>query len=271
MPELPEVETTRRGLSDAVRGQTLTEVVLRNRDLRWPVPPHLARTLRGCTVRDFSRRGKYLLWHFDHGFLLSHLGMSGSLTAHERLPAPGKHDHADFLFASGHAVRYHDPRRFGALLWIPGPEPSHPLLDSLGPEPLSTSFSGSHLHRLSRGKSVAVKNFIMDAQVVVGVGNIYASESLFHAGIDPRKAAGRVSAARYEDLAKAIRKTLGNAIKAGGSSLRNYVGADGNPGYFQLATMCYDREGLACRHCKTPIRAIRQGQRSTYFCPRCQR
>ncbi len=271
MPELPEVETTRRGLMAAVRGDAVTEVLLRNRQLRWPVPSHLSRTLKGHTVRDFSRRGKYLLWHFDHGFLLSHLGMSGSLTAHTKLPAAGKHDHADFLFSSGMGVRFNDPRRFGALLWIPGPVPRHALLDALGPEPLSAEFSGTHLHRLSRGKSVAVKNFIMDAHVVVGVGNIYASESLFHGGIDPRKPAGRVSAMRYNDLAAAIRKTLGKAIKAGGSSLRNYVGTDGSPGYFQLATMCYDREGLPCRVCATPIRTIRQGQRSTYFCPHCQR
>jgi formamidopyrimidine-DNA glycosylase len=273
MPELPEVETTRRGLIEAVNGATVTGVTVRDRRLRWPVPPNLARQMTGRRVRDLTRRGKYLVWHFDHGYLLSHLGMSGSLTAYDaaNTPVPARHDHLDFAFDTGNVVRYHDPRRFGAMLWITGRALSHPLLDTLGPEPLSASFGGTHLYDASRGKTLAVKNFIMDSHVVVGVGNIYASESLFHAGIDPRKAAGRVSAPRYEALAEAIRATLKKAIRAGGSSLRNYVSSDGSPGYFQLATMCYDREGLPCRVCKTPIRTIRQGQRSTFFCPRCQK
>ncbi|MBL8513099.1 MAG: bifunctional DNA-formamidopyrimidine glycosylase/DNA-(apurinic or apyrimidinic site) lyase [Betaproteobacteria bacterium] len=273
MPELPEVETTRRGLIGAVVGATVTGVTVRERRLRWPVPAKLAHTLTGHAVRALQRRGKYLIWHFDHGFLLSHLGMSGSLTAYSAaaLPAPVRHDHIDLMFDRDSVVRYHDPRRFGAMLWVAGPHLDHPLLDSLGPEPLSDAFSGAHLFLASRGKTVAVKNFVMDAKVVVGVGNIYASESLFHAGIDPRKSAGRVSAPRYEALANAIRATLKKAICAGGSSLRNYVSADGSPGYFQLATLCYDREGLPCRVCKSPIRAIRQGQRSTFFCTRCQK
>ncbi|MBL8520600.1 MAG: bifunctional DNA-formamidopyrimidine glycosylase/DNA-(apurinic or apyrimidinic site) lyase [Betaproteobacteria bacterium] len=270
MPELPEVETTRRGLLKAVRGSTITGVTVRERRLRWPVPAELPHVLEGATVRDLSRRGKYLLWHFDHGFLLSHLGMSGSLTAYRQAPAPVPHDHLDLRFESGCVVRYHDPRRFGAMLWIQGTEPRHVLLDGLGPEPLMRGFSGQALYRASRHKRVAIKNFIMDARVVVGVGNIYASESLFHAGIDPRKPAGRVSAARYDRLADAIRKTLRSAVRAGGSSLRNYVGANGEPGHFQLATMCYDRAGEPCRVCRQPIRSLRQGQRSTFFCAHCQ-
>lgn len=270
MPELPEVETTRRGLLPAVRGRRIERVIVRERRLRWAVPRDFAARLAGRTVLDVSRRGKYLLWDCETGYVLSHLGMSGSLTALAAPPPPGKHDHVDIVFAEGGTVRYHDPRRFGALLWIPGREATHPLLDSLGPEPLSRGFDGAHLHAASRGKSVAIKPFIMDAKVVVGVGNIYASEALFHAGIHPATVAGRVSRARLDRLAEAIRNTLGKAIHAGGSSLRNYVNADGAPGYFQLATMCYDREGEPCRRCGAPIRLLRQGQRATYYCPRCQ-
>jgi formamidopyrimidine-DNA glycosylase len=270
MPELPEVETTRRGLLPATAGRRVSRVVVRERRLRWPVPAGLSRTLSGQTLRDIERRGKYLLWQFDTGFLLTHLGMSGSLTALQPAGAPAKHDHIDIVFENGVTVRYADPRRFGAMLWIAGRTPNHSLLDSLGPEPLARGFDGQCLHAASRGKSLAVKNFIMDSRVVVGVGNIYASESLFHAGIHPATAAGRVSLARYERLAQAIKSTLRQAIRAGGSSLRNYVAADGSPGYFQLAAMCYDREGEPCRVCGKAIRRIVQGQRATFFCPACQ-
>jgi formamidopyrimidine-DNA glycosylase len=271
MPELPEVETTRRGLLPAVLGKRIAQVHVYEPRLRWPVPPHFARELEGRTVRAIDRRGKYLIWDCEAGYLLSHLGMSGSLTAIHGTPPRSRHDHVELVFEHGIRVRFHDPRRFGAMLWIGGRAPRHPLLDKLGPEPLSPAFTGKHLHQRSRGKSVAVKNFIMDASVVVGVGNIYASESLFHAGIAPTLAAGRISLARYERLAAAIVKTLAAAIKAGGSSLRNYVGATGEPGHFQLATMCYGREGLPCRACHAPIRRLVQGQRATYYCARCQR
>ena len=281
MPELPEVETTRLGLLPKVQGGRISTVTVRDRRLRWPIPINLAKQLSGKTVVDISRRGKYLLWdcrsdtgaNAQRGYLLSHLGMSGSLRLihnGDHGHTPQIHDHLDIAFDDGTIVRYTDPRRFGAMLWIAGPQPTHALLDSLGPEPLSPDFDATHLHTIAKGRSVSVKEFIMNGRVVVGVGNIYASEALFRAGIHPRRAAGKVSIARFERLAEAIKLTLANAIKAGGSSLRNYVQASGELGYFQVNAYVYDRDQLPCRVCKRPIRSIRQGQRSTYFCPRCQ-
>ncbi len=270
MPELPEVETTRLGLLPHVLGQRISRVIVRDRRLRWPVPADFARRLKGCTVRDVLRRGKYLLWDCDSGYVLSHLGMSGSLRVIPASEKAHKHDHIDFAFDSGIAVRYADPRRFGAMLWIPGRDASHPLLDALGPEPLTADFNGTYLAKVARGRAVSIKEFIMNGRVVVGVGNIYASESLFIAGIHPKRAAERISLARHERLVDAIKRTLSKAIRAGGSSLRNYVQANGDLGNFQVQAFVYDREGLPCRVCKTPIHAIRQGQRSTYFCPACQ-
>ena len=274
MPELPEVETTRLGLLPFVTGQTITDVIVRDRRLRWPIPANLGKCLKHRTVIGVSRRGKYLLWDVEAanggGFLLCHLGMSGSLFSTSVATKPVKHDHVDIILPT-YIVRYHDPRRFGALLWIAGDSPTHPLLDNLGPEPLSDQFDGAHLFRASRQRRQSVKEFIMTAQIVVGVGNIYASEALFNAGIRPTTAAGRVTRARYDALANAIRTTLAKAIAAGGSSLRDYVNADGAPGYFQTETRVYDRAGEPCYVCQTPIRQIRQGQRSTYFCPQCQR
>lgn len=274
MPELPEVETTRCGLLPFVTGQTIRDVIVRDRRLRWPIPSTLGKCLKHRAVIGVSRRGKYLLWDIESasggGFLLCHLGMSGSLFATAAATPPVKHDHVDIVL-SNHIIRYHDPRRFGAMLWIAGSQPQHPLLDNLGPEPLSAEFDGAHLFQASRGRSQSVKEFIMNAQIVVGVGNIYASEALFHAGIRPTLAAGKVSRTRYVALAEAIRRTLAKAIAAGGASLRNYVNADGATGYFQLETRVYDRVGQPCHVCHTPIRQIRQGQRSTYFCPQCQR
>ena len=282
MPELPEVETTRLGLLPAVLGNRISTVTVRDRRLRWPIPANLAKQLSGKTVTDITRRGKYLLWDcrlangFDkrRGYLLSHLGMSGSLrviSASDTDRSPQKHDHLDIGFDSGITIRYTDPRRFGAMLWINGPQPAHALLDALGPEPLSDDFDGAHLLVAARGRSLSIKEFIMNGQIVVGVGNIYASESLFRAAIHPKRAAGRVSLTRLVRLADAIKYTLQKAIHAGGSTLRNYVQANGELGYFQLNASVYDREGLPCRVCSTPIRAFRQGQRSTYYCPRCQK
>ena len=286
MPELPEVETTRLGLLPTVRGQRIARVIVRERRLRWPIPGNFARLLSGKTVTDITRRGKYLLWDCrlddsaaaaespQRGYLLSHLGMSGSLRlvgASDIDETPRKHDHLDIGFCNGTTVRYTDPRRFGAMLWIAGAAPRHALLDLLGPEPLSDDFDGTHLSVAAQGRSVSVKEFIMNSQVVVGVGNIYASESLFRAGIHPTRAAGKVSRARYLRLAEAIKHTLQKAIDAGGSSLRNYVQASGELGYFQVNAFVYDRAGLPCRVCKAPIRALRQGQRSTYYCPQCQK
>ena len=270
MPELPEVETTRLGLLPHVQGQRISRVIVRDRRLRWPVPADFSRRIKGCTVQDVLRRGKYLLWDCESGYVLSHLGMSGSLRVVAASEMAGKHDHIDFAFDSGIAIRYTDPRRFGAMLWIPGRNTAHPLLDSLGPEPLAPEFNAVHLAGTSRDRSVSIKEFVMNSHVVVGVGNIYASESLFLAGIHPKRAAGKISFSRYERLVDAIKQTLANAIRAGGSSLRDYVQANGEPGYFQVNAFVYAREGQACRVCKTQIRAIRQGQRSTYFCPSCQ-
>lgn len=282
MPELPEVETTRLGLLPAVQGQRVASVTVRDRRLRWPIPKKLAQQLTGKTVIDIARRGKYLIWdcraadfqNNTRGYLLSHLGMSGSLrviAAGEASQSPQKHDHLDIEFDNGDTVRYTDPRRFGAMLWIPGKLPVHALLNALGPEPLSEDFGGEHLRAAARGRSVSIKEFIMNSQNVVGVGNIYASESLFRAGIHPKRAAGKVSQTRLVRLADAIKTTLQTAIHAGGSSLRDYVHANGEPGFFQLNAFVYDRAGLPCRICSTPIRAFRQGQRSTYFCPHCQK
>ncbi len=271
MPELPEVETTRLGLLPQVRGRSIIAVKVRDRRLRWPIPRGLERRLLGSKVSTISRRGKYLLWHLGEGFLLTHLGMSGSLRVVSDNAPPTRHDHVDLDFDNGKVIRYTDPRRFGAMLWIDGPRQQHPLLDSLGPEPLSAEFDGEHLFRASRGRTVSVKEFIMNSRVVVGVGNIYASESLFLAGIRPTRAAGRLSMQQYRSLAAAITATLERAIRAGGSSLRDYVQASGELGYFQVDASCYDREGLACRRCNGTIKAIRQGQRSTYFCPGCQK
>ncbi len=270
MPELPEVETTRLGLIPHVLGQRISKVIVRDRRLRWPVPVDFARRLKGCRVRDVLRRGKYLIWDCESGYVLSHLGMSGSLRVVSALQLAEKHDHIDFIFDSGIAIRYTDPRRFGAMLWIPGQNISHPLLDSLGPEPLAPEFNAAQLSGAARGRSVSIKEFIMNSHVVVGVGNIYASESLFLAGIHPKRVAGKVSLARFERLVDAIKQTLTNAIHAGGSSLRDYVQANGELGYFQVNAFVYGRDRQPCRLCKTPIRAIRQGQRSTYFCPSCQ-
>ena len=275
MPELPEVETTRRGLLPTVVNQKIMKVTVRDRRLRWPIPAALARTLEKRVVSDVLRRGKYLLWNVEAanggGFLLCHLGMSGSLFSVQHGAPPAKHDHVDIVLTNKTLIRYHDPRRFGAMLWISGPKPIHPLLASLGPEPLGDEFDGAHLFRTSRGRSVSVKEFIMNAHIVVGVGNIYASEALFVAGIRPTTAAGRITQSRYELLAAAIQQTLSRAIEAGGSSLRDYLKVDGEPGYFQLKATVYDRANEPCRVCGSAIKMIRQGQRSSYFCLHCQR
>lgn len=270
MPELPEVEVTRRGIARRIEGLRLDRAVLRTPTLRYPVSAGLARTLAGRPLVAAKRRGKYLLLDFDGGHLLIHLGMSGSL----RFVAPGtppeRHDHADFVFGSD-VLRLTDPRRFGALLWLEGDPLAHPLLAKLGVEPLSRAFTPAWLHAALRGKRVAIKPALMDAGLVVGVGNIYAAESLFDAGIDPRAAAGRVSPARLERLVPAVRTTLQAAIRAGGSTLRDFCDTEGGMGDFQTRHKVYDRAGEPCVKCGSPIRAIRQGQRSTYFCPRCQR
>ena len=271
MPELPEVETTRRGLLPHVVGRRIHDVVVRNRNLRWPVPRDLARRLRGEQVLAIRRRGKYLLFDCRQGHLLVHLGMSGRLSLVPRDQPPRTHDHIDLQLEGSGAVRLTDPRRFGAMLWLRTPAERHVLLRSLGIEPLEEGFDGAALQRLARGRRVAVKHFLMNSRLVTGVGNIYASEALFRAGIHPLRSVARISRARYDRLAQSIRATLERALEAGGSSLRDFASVDGTLGHFQLQTAVYGREGEPCRRCKTPIRLLRQGQRSTYFCPRCQR
>jgi formamidopyrimidine-DNA glycosylase len=273
MPELPEVEVTRRGIDPHLRGQLVIDVVVRRRDLRWPVPAGLEREIRGRRVLGTSRRGKYLLIEFDHGTLIVHLGMSGHLTVLDRHAKPRKHDHVDLVLAN-RLLRLHDPRRFGAVLWHSresGHVHGHALLAGLGVEPFDPMFDGDLLRARTRDRSAAIKTVLLAGDVVVGVGNIYASESLFLAAINPKRPANRISAARYRLLADAIRATLSAAIDKGGSTLRDFVGADGASGYFQLDYAVYDRAGQPCRTCGTPIRQIRQSQRSTYYCPRCQR
>jgi formamidopyrimidine-DNA glycosylase len=269
MPELPEVEVTRRGIEPYVVGRTFASVIVREPRLRWPVPAAV-RSLAGRTVRSVQRRGKYLLLDCGDGHLIVHLGMSGSLRLVAPGTAPGKHDHVDLSFGS-RVLRLRDPRRFGAVLWTASTPETHPLIRNLGIEPLSRALDGRRLQGLARASRVRIKPFLMDGRRVVGVGNIYASESLFLAGIDPRKRAGRLSAESCARLAAAIKRTLRTAIRAGGSSLRDFVGSDGEQGYFQRRAWVYDREGQACRRCGTFIKRMVQGQRATYYCPRCQR
>lgn len=271
MPELPEVETTCRGLAPTLVGRTLERVVVRTPRLRWPVPDDLSARLAGRTLTGIGRRAKYLLFDFGGLTLIVHLGMSGSLRLVGADEPAGAHDHVDWQFDGGIVLRLRDPRRFGAvLLWAGTPE-SHPLLSHLGPEPLGDAFDAAYLHERCRRHKRAIKPLLMDAGIVVGVGNIYASESLFHAGIRPGTAAHRLSLPACERLATALRKVLAAAIAAGGSSLRDYVASDGELGYFQLQTQVYDRAGLPCKACGTPIRRIVQGQRATFYCPACQK
>ncbi len=275
MPELPEVEVTRRGIAPALAGRSVTGVALRVPALRYPLPHDLALRLTGRPLLDIRRRGKYLLLGFagdgePAGHVLLHLGMSGTLRLLSPATPAGKHDHVDIVFGAI-TLRLNDPRRFGALLWLAGDPAEHPLLASLGVEPLERGFTATALHEALRGRTAAIKLAIMDSHVVVGVGNIYASESLFRAGIHPRTAAGRVSLARLQRLVAAIKDTLRAAIRAGGSTLRDFFGSDGDPGHFQMQHRVYGREGEPCRSCGATIRMIRQGQRATFYCPQCQK
>lgn len=270
MPELPEVETTRLGILPAVEGHRVTSVTVHDARLRWPVPPELA-AIRKQRVLSVTRRGKYLVFHTKAGAALVHLGMSGSL----RLARPGEarrtHDHVELGLDSGWILRFHDPRRFGCFLWLTEPPEQHPLLASLGPEPLEDGFDGKHLFLRSRGRSAPVKGFLMDSHVVVGVGNIYANEALFKAGIHPLRAAGRIGEDRYDRLAEEVRNILAYAIQRGGTTLRDFVSGHGEPGYFQLELSAYGRKDEPCHNCQTPMKEVRLGGRSTVYCTRCQR
>ena len=271
MPELPEVETTLRGVAGPFTGQVVLAVTVRNPALRWPIPAELHSLLQGRRVERFSRRAKYLLAHFPHGTLILHLGMSGRLCIVPQGEPAGKHDHVDILFGNGRMLRLHDPRRFGAVLWAEGDPLRHPLLAVLGVEPLENDFDGDYLYRATRSRSAPIKNVIMDSHLVAGVGNIYASESLFRARINPKTPASKLSKPRCDRLLREIKATLLDAIRAGGSSVRDFFGVDGNPGYFQQQYFVYGRTGEPCLVCGGAIRSIRQGQRSTFYCPKCQR
>ncbi|MDD9893337.1 MAG: bifunctional DNA-formamidopyrimidine glycosylase/DNA-(apurinic or apyrimidinic site) lyase [Gammaproteobacteria bacterium] len=271
MPELPEVETTARGIRPHVAGQTVSKVIVRNPKLRWPVPENLAERLTQQRIQSIERRGKYLLFKTQHGHQLLHLGMSGSLRVLPADTAAGKHDHIDWQLESGQLLRLNDPRRFGSVLWTEETPEQHPLLASLGPEPLGEHFHDDYLWQKSRGRKQNVKTFIMDSKLVVGVGNIYASESLFLAGIRPTTQAGRVSKARYVALTQAIKQTLAKAIDAGGTTLKDFNQVDGKPGYFKQELNVYGRAAEPCTTCGTPISNKVLNQRMTYWCPSCQK
>jgi formamidopyrimidine-DNA glycosylase len=271
MPELPEVETTCRGIAPHIKGKTVAGVVLRHRGLRWPVPTSLTRDLPGEKILDVSRRAKYLLIRFAHGTLIIHLGMSGSLRLAPCKQPAEKYDHVEIALANGRCLRLRDPRRFGAVLWTAGDPMQHKLLRDLGPEPLGDEFSGDYLYARSRKRKGAIRDFLMNSGIVAGIGNIYANEALFHAGIDPRRAAGRITKDDCVRLVRAIRSTLKRAIKAGGTTLRDFRNGEGQPGYFQQTLHVYGRAGEPCSACGTPVRGVRIGQRSAFFCPKCQK
>lgn len=270
MPELPEVETTRRGIRKHVEGQVIDKVIVRNRQLRWPVPTTLNKILHGQSIDSVNRRGKYLLLSSPVGHIIIHLGMSGSLRVVDCNSPAEKHDHVDIAFSNGLCLRLRDPRRFGAVLFCRGDPLEHKLLQHLGPEPLDREFDGEYLFVRSRKRKSAVKTFIMDSKIVVGVGNIYASEALFRAGIHPRRQAGKISQEKYSLLVDAIKQVLSEAIKAGGTSLRDFTRSDGKPGYFKQSLNVYGRNGEACPRCNKPISQSVIGQRSTYYCTHCQ-
>jgi formamidopyrimidine-DNA glycosylase len=270
MPELPEVETTRRGIEPHIVGKAIAQVLVRQPSLRWPVSPELSQALTGNIITRVSRRAKYLLFETRSGRMMVHLGMSGSLRITDTTSEIRKHDHIDIRFSDDSILRYFDPRRFGSVFWLPADE-SHVLLESLGPEPLSDEFDGGWLYAQSRTRKVAVKLFIMNSQIVVGVGNIYANEALHMAGIRPDRAANRISAVRYDRLADKIRQVLDSAIVSGGTTLKDFVREDGSPGYFKQQLAVYGRGGEPCKTCGTDLTETRLGSRTTVFCRLCQR
>ena len=270
MPELPEVETTRRGIGPVLTGALVRRIIVRQRRLRWPIPPCVERNLAGVRILGVRRRAKYLLFDSERGTAIAHLGMSGSFSVVPAGREPGPHDHYDLVLGGGNALRFTDPRKFGCLLWGGSDPLRHKLLAGLGPEPLGTDFDGAWLKKCSKARRLAVKSYLMTPSVVAGVGNIYASEALFRAGIHPRRAAGRIALRRYEGLAAAIRDVLREAIEAGGTTLRDFVDARGRPGYFAQKLDVYGRAGQECRRCGAAIRKEVIGQRASYYCAACQ-
>ncbi|MCU7906907.1 MAG: bifunctional DNA-formamidopyrimidine glycosylase/DNA-(apurinic or apyrimidinic site) lyase [Candidatus Thiodiazotropha sp. (ex Epidulcina cf. delphinae)] len=270
MPELPEVETTCQGIAPHITGQRIRQVIIRQPRLRWPIPDNLPQLLKGRKLLSVGRRGKYLLLTFHHGTLIIHLGMSGSLRIAEPDSAVQKHDHFDLQWSDGKRLRLRDPRRFGAVLWTDEPISLHPLIANLGPEPLSEQFDGVYLHEQGKRRRIAIKQLIMESKTVVGVGNIYANESLFRAAIHPIRPSNRISAARYQTLADEIRNVLAEAITQGGTTLRDFLRQDGSPGYFTQKLRVYGKAGNPCPGCGTAIHSKSIAQRSTFFCPNCQ-
>ncbi|MBY6187943.1 bifunctional DNA-formamidopyrimidine glycosylase/DNA-(apurinic or apyrimidinic site) lyase [Marinobacter hydrocarbonoclasticus] len=270
MPELPEVEVTRQGIAPHLEGHIVTEVIVRNPRLRWPVDP-LIQQLEGQTIRSVTRRAKYLLLDTEAGVLILHLGMSGSLRVLSPAPEPGKHDHLDLVLDSEAVLRLNDPRRFGAAIWWQLPLDAQPLLNKLGPEPLTPAFNASHLAEALKGKTSAIKTALMDNHVVVGVGNIYANEALFASGIHPKRPAGKLSKARLERLVEEVKLVLARAIKQGGTTLKDFTQADGKPGYFVQQLNVYGRGGQPCFQCGAQLKEIKLGQRATVYCGHCQR
>lgn len=271
MPELPEVETIRRGIAPHVTGRVITRAIVRDRRLRWPIIRGFEKKVAGRTIRSVDRRGKYLLLDLGGDRIILHMGMTGRLALFEGERPVAKHDHLDFVLSGGLTLRFNDARRFGAALWWPAGHATHLLLQHMGPEPFADAFSADYLFGLSRGRSAPVKNFLMDGRVVVGVGNIYAAEALFRARIRPMRAAGKVARAEYAALVRAVRDVLEAAIAAGGTTFRDFRDSDGQPGYFVQELSVYDRAGQPCRRCKAPIARKVIGQRSSFYCPRCQK
>ncbi len=271
LPELPEVETTRRGIEPHIREKVIRDIILRRKNLRWPITPAISTDLPGETIQSVSRRGKYLLLGTSKGTLIIHLGMSGSLRIVDAGRQAAKHDHVDIVLANDKVLRYTDPRRFGCILWETEAIESHPLLASLGPEPLGDDFDTDYLFKKSRARSATIKTFIMDSRVVVGVGNIYANEALFLAGISPKRSAGKISKPRYAKLVLCITQVLQRAIDVGGTTLRDFTNSNGEPGYFAQSLQVYGRKGKPCHVCQSTLKEIQQGQRSTVYCPKCQR
>ena len=270
MPELPEVETTRRGIEPHVVGRTVTRLIVRNPRLRWRVPEKLVKELPGHRIESVARRGKYLLLATAAGTAILHLGMSGSLRVADCGQPADKYEHVDIVLDNGDCLRLRDPRRFGSLLWTRDDPLRHKLLRDLGPEPLAEDFRGEYLFEVSRGRKRAIRDFLLDSQVIAGVGNIYANEALFVAGLRPTRPAGKITRAQYDRLTAAIRATLERALQAGGTTLRDFRNGHGEPGYFQLSLNVYGRKGGPCPACGTLIKAKRLGQRTAFYCPKCQ-
>lgn len=271
MPELPEVETTKRGIESHVVGKKIAQVIIRESRFRWPISRGFKQKVDGHIIRSIARRAKYILFELDHGYFMIHLGMSGSLRIVESKTILKKHDHVDFQLPTGKCLRFNDPRRFGSVLWLGKHPMKHALLNKLGPEPFAKEFSAEYLFLRARKRKVAIKNFIMDNHIVVGAGNIYANEALFISGIRPTRPAGKATKTECERLVAAIIAVLKASIEMGGTTLKDFVGGDGKPGYFQQTLRVYDREQQPCKKCGTLIKALRIGQRSTYYCPNCQK